>query len=141
VDTQADTGKFVRALVQSEPGKDLLGVSQMVTYSDSLKTWGDLNGVPTRFTHLSDEQYEKTMPESVAKEIQEGFAFNEDFGWDGGEPGVLRPSDIGIFFSHRESWGKYSLIYSFAVKVGRTCIQYQGLDQGARLVVSHLLKA
>jgi NmrA-like family len=31
VDTRGDTGKFVRALVQAPPGKDLLGVSEMVT--------------------------------------------------------------------------------------------------------------
>ncbi|KAI9284628.1 putative hscarg dehydrogenase, partial [Umbelopsis sp. AD052] len=90
--TQADTGKFVRALVQMSPGKDMLGASEMVTYGDYLKAWGDLNGVPTRFTSISAEEYEKGMPEVIAKEIQEGVAFNEEFGWDGGEPGVLHPS-------------------------------------------------
>jgi hypothetical protein len=97
VDTQADTGKFVRALVKMPPGKDLLGVSEMVPYGDYLKIWGDLNGVSTRYTHLSGEEYEKLLPEVVAKEFQESFAFNEDFGWDGGEPGILRPSEVGIF--------------------------------------------
>ncbi|KAI8579799.1 hypothetical protein K450DRAFT_240389 [Umbelopsis ramanniana AG] len=94
VDTQADTGKFVRALVQMSPGTDLLGASEMVTYGDYLKTWGEVNGVHTRFTHISAEEHEKMMPEIFAKEIQESLAFNEEYGWDGGEPGVLRPSDM-----------------------------------------------
>ncbi|KAG2176079.1 hypothetical protein INT44_000558 [Umbelopsis vinacea] len=96
VNTRDDTGKFVRALVQLEPGKDLLGVSQMVTYGDYLKTWGEVNGVPTRFNHLSAEELSKTLPESAVKEIQGSIAFNEEFGWDGGEPGVLRPSDVKL---------------------------------------------
>jgi hypothetical protein len=97
VSTGNDTGKFVRALVQLEPGKVLLGVSEMVTYGEYLKTWGEVNGVPTRFNHLSDEEFRKTLPPSAAQEIQESIAFNEEFGWDGSEPGVLRPSDVGIF--------------------------------------------
>ncbi|KAI9284629.1 hypothetical protein BC943DRAFT_360976 [Umbelopsis sp. AD052] len=96
VNTRDDTGKFVRALVQLEPGKDLLGVSQMVTYGDYLKTWGEVNGVPTRFNHLSAEEFHKTLPESAVKEVQGSIAFNEEFGWDGGEPGVLRPSDVKL---------------------------------------------
>jgi NmrA-like family len=99
VNTRDDTGKFVRALVQLEPGKDLLGVSQMVTYGDYLKIWGEVNGVPTRFNQLSAEEFHKTLPESVAKEVQQSLAFNEEFGWDGGEPGVLRPSDVSMFVS------------------------------------------
>jgi hypothetical protein len=97
VDTRADTGKFVRALVQTSPGKDLLGVSEMVTYGDYLKTWGDLNGVPTRFNHISAEEYRKLLPKAIAEELEESISFNDEFGWDGGEPGVLRPSDVSIF--------------------------------------------
>jgi hypothetical protein len=95
-----------------------------------------LNGVSTRFNQLSAEEFHKTLPATVSKEIQESLAFNEEFGWDGGEPGVLRPSDVSIFLSDHKI-GDSLLNYSFAAKIRRTSNQCQGMDQGARLVSYH----
>lgn len=97
VDTCSDTGKFVRALVRAPPGKTLLGVSQLITYGEYAKIWGEVNGVPTRFKNVSGEEYGKMLPETIREELLESIAYVEDFGWDGGEPGVLRPWDVSVF--------------------------------------------
>jgi hypothetical protein len=98
VDARSDTGKFVRALVHTAPGKTLLGVSQLITYGDYAKAWGEVNGVPTRFNHVSGEEYVKLLPDTIKEELLESIAYIEDFGWDGGEPGVLRPWDVSLLY-------------------------------------------
>jgi hypothetical protein len=99
VDTRNDTGKFVRALVQSEPGKNMLGVSQMVTYKEYMRIWGELNGVPARHRQVSEDEVVKRLaklPEVARKELIESNAYVEEFDWDGGEPGILRPWDVSF---------------------------------------------
>jgi NmrA-like family len=97
VDTRSDTGKFVRGLSRTSPGKNLLGVSEMLTTTQFMELWGKVNGVPARYKKLSLEEFGKPLPVEVVREVRESQAYNAEFGWDGGEPGVLRPSDVSIF--------------------------------------------
>ncbi|KAK9320089.1 NmrA-like family domain-containing protein 1 [Lipomyces orientalis] len=97
VDTQRDTGKFVRALVGTSPGKHLLGVSQMVTADKYMELWGRLNGVPARVRSISADEFDQLWPSlQLARELRESSCYSDEFGWDGGEPGVLRPSDLAF---------------------------------------------
>ncbi|KAI8582595.1 hypothetical protein K450DRAFT_205741 [Umbelopsis ramanniana AG] len=95
-DTRGDTGKFVRALTQTSPEKHLMGVSQTLSYGDYLKIWGEVNGVPTRYVKITQEQFYGLLPSAAAKEFDEMNAFIAEFGYYGGEPGLLSPSDLKL---------------------------------------------
>jgi len=44
--TRKDTGYFVRALVETAPGKKLLGVGSFISWRDYMKLWAKIQGVP-----------------------------------------------------------------------------------------------
>ncbi|KAK9246101.1 NmrA-like family domain-containing protein 1 [Lipomyces tetrasporus] len=97
VDTEHDAGKFVRALVRTSPGKHLLGVSEMVTPDKYMELWGRLNSVPARSRMISADEFDQLWPSPLlAREVRESSFYIDEFGWDGGEPGVLRPSDLAF---------------------------------------------
>jgi hypothetical protein len=101
VDTRADTGKFVRALVKAGPGVDMLGISQMVSYEEYMKIWAKLLGVEGRHRQVAVEEMNAKMeamglPEVARKEILESNLYVEEFGWDGGVEGVKKPWDVSI---------------------------------------------
>jgi len=96
VDTRVDTGKFVRALVKAAPGKQLLGVSQMVSYDEYMRVWGEVLGVKARYMSVTPAEYERLWPVEVGKEVTESSLYNDEFGWDGGDPEVMRPGDLRL---------------------------------------------
>jgi len=102
VETRKDTGKFVRALVKAGPGKNMLGVSQMVSFGEYMRIWGHVNGVEARHRQVGKEEMEErlsTLPEVARRELMESNAYVEEFGWDGGETGVVRPWDVSFIYS------------------------------------------
>lgn len=103
-DTKGDTGKFVRALTQTSPGKNLKGVSQTLSYGDYLKLWGEVNGVPTRYVKISKEQFYGLLPPAAAQEFEEMNAFIAEFGYYGDESALLSPADVCIYFVYTEVW-------------------------------------
>jgi hypothetical protein len=54
---EEDTGAFVKALVDLPPGKDLLGCSELLTWPEWAKIWGDTLGVTATFKQVSYEEY------------------------------------------------------------------------------------
>jgi hypothetical protein len=99
VDTVKDTGKFVKGLVEAGPGKTVLGVSEMVSYNKYMAIWGEINGVRARHRQVSMEEWNErlgALAEETRKEVTESYLYVEEFGWDGGEEGVLRPSDVSL---------------------------------------------
>ena len=46
LDTETDLGYIVRAAVQAAPGKKILGVGDMISWSGVLKVWCEHNKVP-----------------------------------------------------------------------------------------------
>ncbi|KAH8705487.1 putative hscarg dehydrogenase [Talaromyces proteolyticus] len=107
-----DTGEFVKVLVDLPPGKDLLGVSEHMTWPAWTKLWGDTLGVKASFKQVSEDEYFTGVPDALRKELAETFAYVEEFGYTGGDPNVLTAEEIGIEVSltsmkdyiKREDW-------------------------------------
>ncbi|KAJ0114798.1 hypothetical protein J7T55_004539 [Diaporthe amygdali] len=89
-----DTGPFVKALVDLPPGKDLLAVSEWMTFPEWMEVWGRVLGVKARYQQISQEEMFKSVPTALAEEIRDGFDYIEEFGFDGGDPDVLRPEQL-----------------------------------------------
>ncbi|KAF2229008.1 putative hscarg dehydrogenase [Viridothelium virens] len=91
-----DTGPFVKALVDLPPGTHLWGVSELMTFPEWAKTWGDTLGHKIEFKQVSDEEFWQGVPEEFKNEISEGFAYADEFGYTGGDPEVQTAAQLGI---------------------------------------------
>jgi len=93
--TRKDTGYFVRALVETAPGKKLLGVGSFISWRDYMKLWAKIQGVPEgRYREITVADMDKMAPGGGGREIAEAHAYMEEFGYDGGDPTVIRPEDV-----------------------------------------------
>ena len=99
VEPRKDCGYFVRALIQSSPGKNLLGYGSMASWKEFLKIWCDTIGVPYGgYDEVPIEVIEKMMPGGLGKEIGEMFAYAAEFGYDGSDPSIIHPKDVSTWF-------------------------------------------
>ena len=96
--TYADTGVFVKALVDLPPGKNLLGVSEHMTWPEWTKLWGDILGVKATYKQVSEDAHFSGVPDPVKKEFSETFAYIEEFGYTGGDPEVLTVEQVSLIF-------------------------------------------
>ena len=92
-----DTGPFVKALVDLPPGKNLLGVSENMTWPDYAKLWGDALGVKSTFKQVSYDEYFEGVPDLLKKELTESFEYMMEYGVDGGDPEVLSMEQVSCF--------------------------------------------
>ncbi|MCJ1393922.1 hypothetical protein MMC18_006798 [Xylographa bjoerkii] len=92
--TANDTGSFVKALVQSPPGTNLLGYGSLIGWSEYMRLWTSVLKVSGRFEQIPIETYMDKAPVNLAKEIQEAYAYQAEFGWDGGDPSIVHPKDL-----------------------------------------------
>lgn len=91
---QRDTGAFVKALVDMPPGKDLMGVSEWMTFPEWAEAWGRVLGVKVRYQQISKEEMFEGVPGPIAQEIGDSFDYIEEFGFAGGDPDVLDPQQV-----------------------------------------------
>lgn len=96
LDVEADLGKIVEAAINDPPGKRILAASDMVSWSDQLKTWCDINQVSFGgFDSLPIEVYESFFPvKALGTELGEMMAFMDDFGYAGREGDVMPASEV-----------------------------------------------
>jgi hypothetical protein len=92
---ERDTGEFVKVVVVDlEAGRELLGVSETMTWSEWMELWGRVWGVKAGFKQVSAEGFFRGVPEPLKKELEDTYDFVEEFGYDGGDPDVLRPEQV-----------------------------------------------
>ncbi|KAH8652267.1 hypothetical protein BX600DRAFT_90156 [Xylariales sp. PMI_506] len=96
VDTHRDTGAFVKALVDLPAGKDLLGVSENMTWPEWMTLWGQILGVRAGYKEVSDEEFFQNVPGPLSQELMDTYDYVEEFGYTGGDPDVLEPDQLGI---------------------------------------------
>lgn len=92
-----DTGPFTRALVHAEPGKTLLAFREQMSMHEYAETWGRTLNVKTRHTRVGeDERWVDMpgMPDDLRIDLEEGMAYVNEFGFAGGNPSVVHPSDV-----------------------------------------------
>jgi hypothetical protein len=92
--THRDTGSFVLALVDMQPGKHLLGVSQTMTWPEWMALWGIFLGVKVRFKQVSADEFFRNVPEPLKKGLWDTYDYVEEFGRTGGDPDVLTPEQV-----------------------------------------------
>lgn len=95
-DPPSDTGRFVQALVDAPPGKTLLGTSEEMNFEDWAAIWGKVNGVKCTFHPVNKEELAGIVPPMLLEEMWGSMKYHSEYGYDGGDPEVLRPWDMGV---------------------------------------------
>jgi hypothetical protein len=106
-------GNFVNALLQVEPGKNLLGYASMLSWNEYAALWGKIHGVTCRFQPLDRTVLENAVPGGVGEELADMFGYIGEFGYDGRDPTVVHPKDVGLsatFISRTLSYVQYSSV-------------------------------
>lgn len=90
-----ETGKFVHALANETPGKNLLAYSDLLKWSDYVKLWSSITGVPAAFEHSTVEVMNQLAPGGYGEEIGEMYAYAQDYGyWAEDDKTVIFPKDV-----------------------------------------------
>lgn len=76
-----DAGKLAALLVKSSPGKNLLAVSELMSYAGFMEIWSDVTGKPSRVVEVSVEELDKAVPGGLGREVGEAMAANGEFGY------------------------------------------------------------
>lgn len=95
IDTRRDTGYFVRALVQTLPGKNLLAYGSMISWKDYMTLWAEILKLSGGYyKQLTIDDFDKIAPGGLGREVAEGWAYQGEFGYDGGDPSIVHPKDV-----------------------------------------------
>ncbi|KAH9204935.1 hypothetical protein DL95DRAFT_318500 [Leptodontidium sp. 2 PMI_412] len=89
-------GHFTKALVQVAPGQNLLGFGSMMSWNEWVVVWSRIHGVKCRFDRLNRKVVENSIPGGIGEELADMFEYISDFGYDGGDPSVVHPKDLGV---------------------------------------------
>ncbi|CZR54561.1 related to nitrogen metabolic regulation protein nmr [Phialocephala subalpina] len=96
LDVKADLGKIVASTLSSLPGKKVLAAGEMISWSDQMKVWCEVNKVPFGgFDSVPIEVFDRFFPiPGLGTELGEMMAFMEEFGYVGGDPEVVLPGEL-----------------------------------------------
>jgi hypothetical protein len=90
-----DAGEFVKALTKVPPGKNVLAFGDLLLWSDYVKLWSKINGVPAAFEHSTVDAMDKLAPGGYGEEIGEMYAYAQDFGyWAKDDTSVVFAKDV-----------------------------------------------
>ncbi|PVH77871.1 NAD(P)-binding protein [Cadophora sp. DSE1049] len=93
----SDAGKFVKALSQVSPGKNLLAFGDLITWSEYVALWSKTTGFPATFEKSTVAALDKLAPGGYGEEIGEMYAYMQEFGyWGKDDPSVIFPIDLGV---------------------------------------------
>jgi len=96
VDPVADTGHFTKALVELSPGKLLSGAGSYISFDEWCDTFGKVNNVKCVFKKMPREAMEAAMGPLYGPEIADMYEYFDKFGFEGGNPDIVFPWDLGI---------------------------------------------
>lgn len=96
LDVEADLGGIVAAILESPPGQRVLAVGDMVSWSEQLRIWCEVNNVPFGgYDNLSIEAFEQFFPvPGLGTELGEMMAFMDEFGYVGGDISIADPEQV-----------------------------------------------
>lgn len=92
----SDAGHFVKALTQVPAGTNLIAFGDRLTWSDYVKLWSKVTGIPATFEKSTVLEHSKIAPGGYGEEMAEMYAYAQDFGYDGGDPSVITVQQVSV---------------------------------------------
>ncbi|KAE9989344.1 hypothetical protein EG327_002821 [Venturia inaequalis] len=97
IDPRADTGKCVKALVLTSPGKNLAGAASVLSWTEYTELWGKVMGVVCTFQQVGDDVLPRLIPGGIGQELGDMIRYIDHFGYYGNDdPTMIWPKDLGI---------------------------------------------
>ena len=84
----------MRALVESPPGQILLAYTAMLSFNEIAEMWSRVTGQPAKHKQVAMEEVKKQFP--AAGEETNSTPYAAEYGYAGGEPGVIEPEVLGF---------------------------------------------
>ena len=81
--TELDTGPLTQALLQSPPGKNLVGYRELVSMDRYIEIFARVTGTKTERKTMTFEETVSNMPEELGLEIAEVMAWAKEYGYAG----------------------------------------------------------
>lgn len=111
-----DTGPLVKALVNSTPGKNLMGHGSEIIFDEIARIWSENLRELVAYHRGTVEFMDQIMPGGMGIELGEMTEYISDPGYFGGEAAVkamdlITPKDVSILHP--------TLLYSWFVAFGR----------------------
>lgn len=95
LDVNADTGNFVYAIAQLPPGKAYMAEGTTCGWSEYLKLLKKVTGIAASYKQVtSDELIRITADTEFGRELAYMFEYSSKPGYDGGDPSLLKATDI-----------------------------------------------
>ncbi|KAM5354851.1 hypothetical protein ACJ41O_001497 [Fusarium nematophilum] len=91
---EEDSGPLVRALVRESAGKSLIGYREWITIREFLVVFTKTTGLKAEVVTLPKGQFHLPHPEELKAELEDTFAYINEFGNDGRDPAVIHPGDL-----------------------------------------------
>jgi hypothetical protein len=89
-------GNFVVALTKVEPGKTIIASAGMLTMPEWCEKVGKQIGKTIKYEVMPRAELEEMIPGGVGTEMADMFLYYQDFGYDGGDPSVIYPDQLGV---------------------------------------------
>ncbi|KAJ9130520.1 NmrA-like family protein [Pleurostoma richardsiae] len=111
LDVNADAGNFVYAVHQMPPGKHYMAEGTTCSWSDYMKLWSKVTGIPGSYKQVTpEEMITATGEPEMGKEAAYMFSYSSDPGYDGAMDLVkaedLRKAGIDCPMTSLEDWMK-----------------------------------
>lgn len=95
---EEDTGPFVKALVQEKPGKNLIAYREWATLREMVQAFQNASETKSEVVVVPRDEPNEFLPPDLKLEIDEGFLYFEEFGYEGrDDPTVIHPSQVSVF--------------------------------------------
>lgn len=92
--TREHTGRLAKALLETAPGKTLLGYTAMVSWKEMTEMWSRATAQTATFQEVSLEDFKTQFP--VEGEELLSATYSAEFGYAGGDPSVTKPPELGF---------------------------------------------
>ena len=92
---EEDTGPFVKALVQGQPGRNLIAYREYLSSRDLVKAFTEATAKPSEivFQHFKDAKV--PLPSDFVDEMEENFLYWAEFGYEGpDDPTLVHPHQV-----------------------------------------------
>ncbi|PKK43098.1 hypothetical protein CI102_13830 [Trichoderma harzianum] len=92
---EEDTGPFVKALVQEEPGKNLIAYREWATLREMVGAFQSASKTKSELVVVPRDEANEFLPPDLKLEIDEGFLYFEEFGYEGRDDAtIVHPSQL-----------------------------------------------
>jgi hypothetical protein len=96
-----NSGYFVKALVglpqgKLPPGTHLIGAGSYISFKEWCEIFSKVNNLPCVYERMTDETFEESLGPVYGLELGDMFRYFDKFGYDGSDPDVVYPWDLGV---------------------------------------------